>query len=119
MHRRPRKKTKFEIKLLYNNETLYIPIDEITRFEGKVNYSMIFMANGNKYLSSTNLKKYEDLVSEYLFLRIHKQHIINSQYVTGFSITDGKHHVTLPCGSKFLVARRKVKEIKAFMNAKN
>ena len=64
------------------------------------------MSDGRKILSSKSLKYYEEIMEEYLFLRIHKSHIVNLSYVMRFLKSDGGS-VELRNGDKVPISRRR------------
>lgn len=64
------------------------------------------MQNGDKYLSSRNLKQYEDIFGENNFLRVHRAHLININHVARYLKDDGGYIVTSN-GDKVELSRRK------------
>lgn len=60
---------------------------EIVRLEGARNYTWIYFINGNRILVAKTLKEYEELLTDYGFLRIHQSHLINlkcvAEYIKG------------------------------------
>ncbi len=60
----------------------YVPPEEIQHLESDLNYTLISLANGQKILSSTNLKKIESrLVMFKNFVRVNKSAIVNLNFV--------------------------------------
>src|SRR5690606_38192605 len=109
-----------EIKALIRrtaNEKIAIPMREgyeiiayqdIIHLEASESYTMIYLANGKKLLSSKNIKVYEDKLDSEVFFRTHKSHIINLQYhIKGFSRIDGNSAV-MSNGKQIPIARRKL-----------
>jgi len=64
----------FEVVLLKN----------VIKAEASDNYTIFFMEDGKKYVVSKTLKHFENLLSEYNFLRIHKSWLINVQHITKY-----------------------------------
>jgi len=61
-----------------------IKIADIVRLEAADNYTIFYLSNSKKYTISKTLKYYEDLLSEFGFLRTHKSHLINLSEVTKY-----------------------------------
>lgn len=60
---------------------IFMPVNEIIRFEAKAGYSHIFARDQRKFLCSKTIKEYEDLLPEDIFYRIHNSHVINLNYI--------------------------------------
>lgn len=58
-----------------------VPINTITRCEAVNNTTHIFLANNKKLVSSYNLGKFRDMLSEKGFSHVHRSHIINLNFV--------------------------------------
>ena len=56
---------------------LFVPIQDILRFEAKGNYTTIYMANNDTIMATKTIKDYEEALPETIFYRIHNSHIIN------------------------------------------
>jgi len=61
-----------------------ININEIIRAEADDNYTNFFLINGKKYLVSKTLKYFDELLTEFDFIRTHKSHLVNLQYITKY-----------------------------------
>ncbi|MBD3638243.1 MAG: response regulator transcription factor [Crocinitomicaceae bacterium] len=86
-----------------------IDLDYLIRCEGERNYTKFYLTDNRSFLSSKTLKKYEELLSEKGFLRIHKSHLINLSHVKKYLKSDGGS-IMLSDGSEILISRDK-KEI--------
>lgn len=83
---------------------------DILRLEACDSYTRIFMVDGKKYMSSKNIKVYEDNLSKHVFFRTHKSHIINTMYhLKAFSRNDGNVAV-LTDDTCVPISRRKLPE---------
>lgn len=83
-----------------------VKVNEIIRCKADDNYSEIYLTNGQKYVISKTLKFYEDLLKEMDFVRVHKSHLINIQYVKKY--TKGKGgFATLNDGTEIEVSSSK------------
>jgi two-component system LytT family response regulator len=61
-----------------------VKISAIIRAEASDNYTILFIDNGKKYTLSKTLKYYEDLLTDFGFLRTHKSHLLNLDHVTKY-----------------------------------
>ncbi|TVR36880.1 MAG: DNA-binding response regulator [Cryomorphaceae bacterium] len=90
----------------------YLIVDnkEIVRLEACDSYTNIYLSNGKRYMSSKNIKVYEDMLSKRDFFRTHKSHIINARHhLKEFSRADGNFAI-LSDASTVPVSRRKLPE---------
>jgi two-component system LytT family response regulator len=55
----------------------FVRMDMITRCEASGGYTFIYTKNGDKILSSKNIKDFEDLLPATTFMRVHNSHIVN------------------------------------------
>ena len=68
-----------QIKYLANQES-------ITHLVAQKNYSLVHFADGSTKLIAYNLKKLEEyLSSNFLFKRVHKSYIVNTNYISKIS----------------------------------
>jgi two-component system LytT family response regulator len=58
-----------------------IQVKEIVRCEANDNFTDFILIDGRRLLICRTLKFYEEVLSEFDFLRIHKSHLINLQHV--------------------------------------
>ncbi len=61
--------------------TLRITLKNIVRIEGDRNYSIIYLKNNTKKLSSKTLGYFEEILSDKGFFRCHRSHLINKTHV--------------------------------------
>lgn len=74
---------------------LYLKVNTILRLEAHQNYTEFIVADGNKkILASVNLGKYEEQFGLYKnFVRTHRSHLVNLNYVDRFIKSDGGYLV--------------------------
>lgn len=81
---------------------------DIVRLEACDSYTNIYLKDGKRYMSSKNIKVYEDNLNKEMFFRTHKSHIVNTMYhLEAFSRTDGNFAI-LSDQSSVPVSRRKL-----------
>ena len=66
-----------------------VDVKDIIRLEAASNYTKFIMQNGEKNLTSRTIGKYEKLLEQHGFFRIHQSHIINLRHVKEFLKEDG------------------------------
>ena len=81
-------------------------VADIVRCESNRNYTYLYMANKKKIIVSKTLMEFEDLLCKYNFVRVHKSHLINVNYIEKYMKSDGGY-MMLKDGSKLRVSVRK------------
>jgi len=82
--------------------------DEIVRFEASSNYTYIHFTNRKPMLIAKVLGDYEEQLSSAGFVRTHRSHLINKQYVT---FIDGHGNIVMEDNSRVEISRRKKKGV--------
>ena len=81
---------------------------DIIHLEASDNYTMIYLIDGSRHLSSKNIKVYEENLNQEVFFRTHKSHIINVEHhLKEFSRSEGNMAI-LTNGINVPIARRKM-----------
>lgn len=90
--------------------------EDILHLEASDNYTMIYLVNGKRHLSSKNIKVYEDNLDSSVFYRVHKSHVINvKHHLKEFSRSEG--NVAVLSNNKTVpVSRRKLSEFLNYIN---
>jgi two-component system LytT family response regulator len=81
-------------------------IAEIIRLESSSNYTYFFLKDGGKLLASKTLKDFDAILSDNGFERIHKSHLVNTEYIKKYLQADGGL-VVMEDGTQIPVANRK------------
>jgi len=68
--------------------TILIPVQEIRRIEGSDDYAAVYIKD-RRLLTSYRLSELAAALSPARFIRIHRSHIVNVDFVAGFEQTDG------------------------------
>ncbi len=95
--------------------TRFIEISNITRFQADSNYTIIYMDDGSKIITTRTLKEYEDILTDSGFFRVHNAHFINLNYVEKFY--KDSNTIEMKDGSSIDVSRSKKKELFAKLGA--
>jgi len=88
---------------------MFVPVQEILRFEAKGNYTTIVMANNDTILATKTIKDYEEALPEAIFYRIHNSHIINLSRIREYQKGRGGS-VVMEDGTVIEVASRRREE---------
>jgi hypothetical protein len=109
-------KADFEYFTLATNKGVFVyQQTEIIRLEASGNYT-IFSINHNKQtLASYTLSEFEPKLNPSTFLRVHKSHMVNLQFVTKYVKGDGGV-LTLTDGSEIPVSRSRKEELLKRLN---
>ena len=91
------------------NGLVVIHLKEIIRCQADVNYTTFFMAGKSQLVIAKTLKEFEELLSEYDFMRVHNSHLINLNHVKKYTKGEGGI-ITMVDGSEVDVSRRKKSE---------
>jgi two-component system, LytTR family, response regulator len=76
--------SEFKLALPTVNGAIFFSSAEIIRLEGEGNYTQFFLSENRKYLSSKTMKEYEDILVQHRFLRIHKSHLVNRDFIDSY-----------------------------------
>ena len=58
-----------------------VVLKDVVRCQAKDNLTDLFLADGSRRTVSRTLKFYETVLEEYDFVRVHKSHLVNVNYV--------------------------------------
>lgn len=104
-------KDDHRIALATMKETRFIRTTEILRCESSNNYTIFFLAGGEKLTASRPIFEYEELLKDYGFIRCHQSHLVNRKYVKswvkedgGYLLLDNGHQVPVSRNKKDMVA---------------
>lgn len=97
--------------VLSTSEGLHIiDVNTIIRCESDDYYTRFFFTNSKSIMVSRTLKENEELLSESNFIRTHKSHLVNLDFIKTFVKTDGGY-ILLTNGDRVPVSRRKKEKI--------
>ena len=83
------KKDSKKIVLPTLNGKLVVPVSDIIRCQSDVNYTNFYLTDRTRLLVRKTLKEYEELLSEYDFIRVHQSHLINLHFVKKYIKGEG------------------------------
>lgn len=77
--------SKKKIVLKTSDNIYVVDVQDIVRCLSENNYTTFFINNNTKIVISKTLKEYEMLLDEFGFIRVHRSHLININYVKRFA----------------------------------
>ena len=101
----------FKLAIATTGSTHYLESKVIMRCEADGNYTHFYLSTDKHILASRPIGHFSALLPDTQFIRCHKSHLVNRQYIT--SITHNK--VQLNDGSIVDISRRRMAAVKAFM----
>ena len=94
----------------------FLPKD-IIRCEGMSNYTKFYFSNYHNITTSKTIKEYEEILLPHKFIRIHKSHLINAEFVSSYASQSS--NLIMKDGSIVEVSRRRKKEVLEELGIKN
>jgi len=102
---------KKQLRLKIDDTTHLVKFENIIRLQAQGNYTMFYLNNRTKpVISSRTLKFYRNQLDEKQFIRAHRSHLINRNFIENITNKNGKH-VILKDGTAIKVSRRRAKEL--------
>lgn len=87
--------------------TTFLDVSSIVSLQADGNYTIIHCKDLQKKVITKTLKDFEEILDDSRFVRIHKSHIVNLEYVKEFSTADGGI-VKMSDGNVWGVSRRQL-----------
>lgn len=87
---------------------------EIIRCEAEGNYTRFYITGDKQQLTSRTLGEYEDLLSPYHFIRSHKSHLVNRDFI---SFVDHQGFIILKDTTRVEISRRRKTEVMAALRS--
>ncbi len=99
------------LKVAFNKGIYIIRFSEIVYLKSESSYTMIYLENGKKILSSNTLKCYEELLPANEFIRVHRSFIIPLSKVEVIYNSPSKVQVK---GNLIPVSKNSIRNLKSF-----
>jgi two-component system LytT family response regulator len=94
---------------------VFLEVEKIIRCEADLNYTKFYLTENNTFVSSETLKEYEDLLAIHNnFLRVHRSHLVNINFVLKFK---NEGCLVLKDSSTVPVSRRRKEEVSKMLNS--
>jgi two-component system LytT family response regulator len=110
-------KTFHKLALPTTNGLQFFLPQDIVRCEGLSNYTKFYFSNHHSITTSKTIKEYEEILIPHKFIRIHKSHLINAEFVSGYAPQTS--NLIMKDGSMVEVSRRRKKEVLNELGIKN
>ncbi|MEZ4739886.1 MAG: LytTR family DNA-binding domain-containing protein [Flavobacteriales bacterium] len=82
--------------------------EQIAWCQADNNYTALHLADARRFLSARTLKDYDEMLSPFGFIRVHKSALVNRRHVDGI---DGDGRVRLRNGVRVEISRRRMEEV--------
>ena len=82
-------KEDHRIAISTQKETRFVNTQSIIRCESSNNYTTFYLENKEKLLVSKPIYEYEEILSDYGFIRCHQSHLINKKFIRSLVKEDG------------------------------
>lgn len=103
------------LALSTNLGLVFVEIGDIERCEAAGKYTVCFLTDGKEIIVTKNLKEFEDVLSDYNFIRVHHSHLINLEYIKQYHKGRGGY-IMMKSGSTITVSQRKKDEFLKRLN---
>ncbi len=84
----------------------FVRLGDIVRLEAADNYTHFLLNGGTRITASRTIKAYEDTLTSFNFVRVHKKHIVNMNFMKTYIKGEGGYLV-MDNGDNIEVSRRK------------
>jgi len=91
-------------------------VKDIIRCESQGSYTIFYLNNKEEIVTTKNLKEYEQILTDFSFVRVHHSHLINFNYLKEFIKKDGGYAV-MQDGSNVPVSFRKRNNLLDMINS--
>ncbi len=102
-------KANQKIAISHSKGIKLVEDNSISHIEASGNCCTLHFENGDTYLDTRTLKWYDDILDKHKFIRIHKSHLINMNFVKEYIHVDG-HRVILKSGESVPISRNRLSE---------
>jgi two-component system LytT family response regulator len=82
-------KNDHKLALATSKETLFVSPDKIVRCESSNAYTVFFFDDRQKLTVSRPIYEFEELLTDYGFIRCHQSHLVNKKYIKSWRKEDG------------------------------
>jgi two-component system, LytTR family, response regulator len=115
-HQQSKNKESRKLAVSTQDGVHFIDLKDIVWCESLGAYTKFHLVNKTNLVVSKLIKEYEDILSDYEFIRIHQSYIINLQHVKKYSRIDGGT-VEMSDGSQIEVSRRRKDDFQKILAA--
>ena len=95
-----------KIALPSTNGLVFVPVENIIRFESDSNYTDAFLIKGEKICITKTLKQIEESLEGHPFFRVHQSHFINLNHILEY-VKDAGGYLVMSDKSTITIARQR------------
>jgi two-component system LytT family response regulator len=106
---KPEKPKSKRVALTASDHLIFVETEKIIYCESDSNYTIFFLADGQKIIVSKTLKDVEEILEGSDFFRVHASYLINMKHVSKFTRGDGGY-VVMSNNQHITVSRKKKDE---------
>lgn len=110
------KEHEFKLAIPTTDGTYFFRIPEIIRCQADRNYTVFYLTGQRRFVSSKTLGEYEEILGIQGFIRVHKSHLVNLEFIDNYL---GKDFIRLRDKTEIEVARRRKEDVKAALQGRN
>ena len=96
------------LTLTHAGRTHAVAPEQIAWCQAADNYTHLHLADDRRFVSARTLKDYDEMLSPFGFIRVHKSALVNRRHVDGL---DAEGRVRLRNGVRLEVSRRRLEEV--------
>lgn len=101
-----------KIALPVKDSLIFVNIADIIRCEARAGYTIFYIKEKGKLVSTRNIREFEELLPDDIFIRIHNSHLVSLNYIVSYSKGRGGV-VEMSDGSRLEVAIRRKDDLLA------
>jgi len=105
-------KENYKLAISTAEGTYFIMPADIIRCEAEGSYTRFYLNNQKKIMTSKVLKEYDEMLAEHNFIRVHRTHLVNKNYVNSVS---ADHQLILTDNTLIEISRRKWDDVKKIL----
>ena len=76
--------------VLKTAESIYLlKLNQIIRCESDNNYTTFYTTDNERIIVSKPIKEYDEMFTDFGFMRVHQRHLVNQNYIKKFDKRDG------------------------------
>ncbi|MCB0543045.1 MAG: response regulator transcription factor [Lewinellaceae bacterium] len=107
---------EFKLAIPTADGTYFFQTKEIIRCQADRNYTVFHLTGPRRFVASRTLGEYDEILNEHGFLRVHKSHLVNLDFIDNFM---GKDYIRLYDKTEIEVARRRKDDVKSALQGRN
>ena len=108
-------KSQVRIAIPGNKETLFLSPESILFCRSDNNYTIFYLSNTQKHISSKPISEYEELLGVCGFIRCHQSYLVNSIFIKSWIKADGDR-LLIEGGHEIPISRNRKEKVKKAMS---